>query len=68
SQGAKLHIAEIDHKEENPVFQRKSVDIYFPAEADNDFPVSMQISKKHGIIFLITKLGYIHLYDLETGS
>ncbi|CAJ0907790.1 2274_t:CDS:10 [Entrophospora sp. SA101] len=68
SQGAKLHIAEIDHKDENPPFQRKSVDIYFPAEADKDFPVSMQISKKHGIIFLVTKLGYIHLYDLETGT
>ena len=27
----------------------------------------MQVSKKYDIIFLITKYGYIHLYDLETG-
>jgi len=28
----------------------------------------MQVSKKHGIIFLVTKYGFIHLYDLESGT
>lgn len=28
----------------------------------------MQISKKYDIIFLVTKYGFIHLYDLETGT
>jgi hypothetical protein len=28
----------------------------------------MQISKKHGIIYMVTKYGFIHLYDLETGK
>ena len=28
----------------------------------------MQVSKKHGIIFLVTKYGFIHLYELETGT
>lgn len=28
----------------------------------------MQVSKKHGIIYLVTKYGFIHLYDLETGT
>lgn len=27
----------------------------------------MQISKKYDIIYLITKFGYIHLYDIESG-
>ncbi|KAF8582771.1 clathrin heavy chain 1 [Ramaria rubella] len=66
--GAKLHIVEIDHNAANPVFQKKAVDVYFPAEATNDFPVSMQVSKRHGIIYLVTKYGFIHLYDLETGA
>lgn len=26
-----------------------------------------QIGNKHGVIYLITKYGYIHLYDLESG-
>ncbi|EJD47981.1 clathrin heavy chain [Auricularia subglabra TFB-10046 SS5] len=66
--GAKLHIVEIDHAEGNPVFQKKAVDVFFPPEATNDFPVAMQVSQQHGIIYLVTKYGFIHLYDLETGA
>jgi len=61
-------VVEIDHNADNPAFPKKAVDIYFPAEATNDFPVSMQVSKRHGIIYLVTKYGFIHLYDLETGA
>ena len=28
----------------------------------------MQVSKKHGIVYLVTKYGFIHLYDLESGT
>ncbi|KAG0326315.1 hypothetical protein BGZ99_009753 [Dissophora globulifera] len=66
--GAKLHIVEVDHKEGNPAYPKKAVDVYFPPEASGDFPVSMQISQKYGVIFLVTKFGFIHLYDLETGT
>lgn len=31
------------------------------------FSFSPQIGSKHGVIYLITKYGYIHLYDLESG-
>ena len=58
---------EIDHNPANPVFAKKAVDVFFPAEAPNDFPVAMQVSKKHGIIYLVTKYGFIHIYDLESG-
>ena len=66
--GAKLHIVEIDHQSSNPQFQKKAVDIYFPAEATNDFPVAMQVSSKYKVIYLVTKYGFIHLYDLESGT
>ena len=66
--GAKLHVVEVDHQQAAPQFQKKAVDVYFPAEATNDFPVAMQISSKYNIIYLVTKYGFIHLYDLETGS
>ncbi|KAI3653844.1 hypothetical protein MP228_001791 [Amoeboaphelidium protococcarum] len=65
---AKLHIIEIDYKEGNPAFQKKAVDVYFPPEALNDFPVSMQISKKYSVIYVVTKYGFIHVYDLESGT
>lgn len=66
--GAKLHIIEVDQKEGNVPFQKKAVDVFFPQDAVSDFPVAMQISQKYNIIFLVTKYGYIHLYDLETGT
>ena len=66
--GAKLHVVEIDHQNTNPVFPKKAVDVYFPPEATNDFPVAMQISQKYSIIYLVTKYGFIHLYDLETAT
>ncbi|KAG8220859.1 hypothetical protein J3R82DRAFT_2354 [Butyriboletus roseoflavus] len=66
--GAKLHVVEIDHTAPDPPFVKKAVDVYFPPEATNDFPVAMQVSRKHGIIFLVTKYGFIHLYDLESGA
>ena len=28
----------------------------------------MQVSAKHGIIYLVTKFGFIHLYEIETGQ
>ena len=66
--GGKLHIVEIDHQQGNPPFPKKAVDVYFPPEAVNDFPVAMQVSQKYSIIYLVTKYGFIHLYDLETGA
>jgi len=66
--GAKLHVVEIDHQQGNPLFPKRAVDVYFPPEATNDFPVAMQVSQKYGIIYLVTKYGFIHLYDLETGT
>lgn len=66
--GAKLHVVEVDHQAGQPVFAKKNVDVYFPPEATNDFPVAMQVSKKYSVIYLVTKYGFIHLYDLETGT
>ncbi|KAI9753757.1 MAG: hypothetical protein M1815_006023 [Lichina confinis] len=66
--GAKLHIVEVDHQASNPTFPKKAVDVYFPAEAVNDFPVAMQVSQKYSVVYLVTKYGFIHLYDLESGT
>ncbi|KAI9729007.1 MAG: hypothetical protein M1828_000092 [Chrysothrix sp. TS-e1954] len=66
--GAKLHVVAIDPNPQNPPFQKKAVDIYFPTDAAGDFPVSLQVSQKYKIAYLVTKFGFIHLYDLETGT
>ncbi|CAF3999025.1 unnamed protein product, partial [Rotaria sordida] len=68
-QGGKLHIIEIGTPApDNQPFQNKATDIQFPAEAPNDFPVAMQTSAKHGVIYLVTKYGYVHIFDIESGT
>ena len=49
-------------------FDKRSVEMFFPADAAADFPVAMQIGPKYDVIYLITKFGYIHLYDVESGT
>eukprot|EP00093_Oithona_nana_P012671 12671.XXX_894233_900669_1 [CDS] Oithona nana genome sequencing. len=67
-QGGKLHVIEVGNPPSgNTAFAKKAVDVFFPPEAQNDFPVAMQVSPKHGVVYLITKYGYVHLYDIETG-
>ena len=44
-QGGKLHIIEVGNPPSgNQAFQKKAVDVFFPPEAQNDFPVAMQVS------------------------
>ncbi len=64
-----LRIIEIDHDASLPSqYQKKTTDIFFPPDATNDFPIAVQVSEKYGIIYLLTKYGFIHLYELETGT
>ena len=65
-----LRIIEIDHDAATcPVqFQKKTVDIFFPPDAVNDFPISVQVSEHYGVVYVLTKYGFIHLYELETGT
>eukprot|EP00049_Salpingoeca_infusionum_P005686 m.95267 g.95267 ORF g.95267 m.95267 type:complete len:1670 (+) comp13054_c0_seq1:74-5083(+) len=65
--GGKLHILEVGGPVGKP-FEKKSMDLAFAPDAAQDFPVAMQISDKYGVVYLITKLGYFHLYDLESGT
>ncbi|CAG9770379.1 unnamed protein product [Ceutorhynchus assimilis] len=68
-QGGKLHIIEVGQSPAgNQPFPKKTVDVFFPPEAQNDFPVAMQVSNKYDVIYLITKYGYIHMYDIETAT
>ena len=44
--------------------------IPFPPQAkqQGDFAVSLSASSKHQMLFLITKLGYLYMYDIISGS
>ncbi|CAN6483932.1 unnamed protein product [Victoria cruziana] len=51
-----------------PSFTKKQADLFFPPDFADDFPVSMQISHKYGLIYVVTKLGLLFVYDLETAA
>ncbi|VDO62746.1 unnamed protein product [Onchocerca flexuosa] len=44
TQGGKLHVIEVGNPPTgNQPFQKKQVEVYYPAEAATDFPVAMQV-------------------------
>ena len=68
---SRIHIIELNTDKKAPSapkFGKKVEEIYFPPEMSADFPLSLQASSKYSIVYLVTKMGFVHLYDLESGS
>ncbi|KNA23309.1 hypothetical protein SOVF_026060 [Spinacia oleracea] len=65
---SKLHIIELGAQPGKPGFSKKQADLFFPPDFADDFPVAMQMSQKYSLIYVITKLGLLFVYDLETAS
>uniref|UniRef100_A0A803NBW5 Clathrin heavy chain n=1 Tax=Chenopodium quinoa TaxID=63459 RepID=A0A803NBW5_CHEQI len=65
---SKLHIIELGAQPGKPGFTKKQADLFFPPDFADDFPVAMQMSQKYGLIYVVTKLGLLFVYDLETAS
>ncbi|XP_022887146.1 clathrin heavy chain 1-like [Olea europaea var. sylvestris] len=65
---SKLHVIELGAQPGKPSFTKKQADLFFPPDFADDFPVAMQISHKYSLIYVITKLGLLFVYDLETAS
>ncbi|CAM0874310.1 unnamed protein product [Alopecurus aequalis] len=65
---SKLHVIELGAQPGKPGFSKKQADLFFPPDFQDDFPVAMQISQKYGLVYVITKLGLLFVYDLETAS
>ncbi|KAF3660335.1 Clathrin heavy chain 1 [Capsicum annuum] len=65
---SKLHVIELGAQPGKPSFSKKQADLFFPPDFADDFPVAMQISQKYGLIYVITKLGLLFVYDLETAT
>lgn len=63
---SKLHVIELGSVPGGPV--KRNAELFFPAEFADDFPVSLQISEKYGLVYVVTKLGLLFVYDLETAT
>ena len=49
-------------------FKIKPVEFAFPAEAAKDFPVSMEIDEKRCLSYVMTKMGFVYMFDIMTGT
>ncbi|KAF8358035.1 hypothetical protein PRIPAC_93030 [Pristionchus pacificus] len=68
-QGGKTVIVELGNPAAgNRPYQKKGVDVPYPAEIAGDFPISMQASPQQGVVYLITKNGFLHIFDVDSGS
>ncbi len=65
---SKLHVIELGAQQGKPGFSKKQADLFFPPDFADDFPVAMQISAKYKLIYVVTKLGLLFVYDLETAT
>lgn len=67
--GGKLHIIEVGGPAEGGnKFDKQSSDLLFPPDCEQDFPVAMQASSKYRVVYMFTKFGFVHVFDLETAK
>ncbi|CAM9577248.1 unnamed protein product [Chrysoparadoxa australica] len=68
---AKLFVMEIGRDKNAPggVFRVTPQQIPMLPDAPNDFPVAMQqVGPRHDVVFMITKMGYLFLFDVHTAK
>lgn len=64
---SKLHVIELGGAAAGGAIKRNA-ELFFPADFADDFPVSLQISEKYGLVYVVSKLGFVFVYDLESAT
>jgi len=66
----KLHIMDVTKPRGEglpPPFKVNS-EIAMPPEHPSDFAVALHLSEKHGVVYMITKAGYLFMFDVATAT
>lgn len=64
----RLHIMEIGNPAPSQNKFKINTEIAMAPDAIGDFPVLMQVSAKYGLLFIITKLGYLFMYETSRAA
>ncbi|GMS88942.1 hypothetical protein PENTCL1PPCAC_11117, partial [Pristionchus entomophagus] len=68
-QGGRLNMVElVPLPTGNRAYPKKSVLVPYSEELAADFPISLQASSEQGVVYLVTKDGLVHIFDLESGK
>lgn len=62
----KLHIMEIGNPAPGQQKIKRTADIQIQQEGD--FPVLMQDCPKYGVLFIITKMGFLYMYEISQAA
>jgi clathrin heavy chain len=67
---AQIFVMEVGRAKDaaGPAFRVTPQNIPVPADAGSDFPVSMCVSSKHDIIYMVSKMGYLYMFDVMSGK
>ena len=68
SVSSKLHVIELGAAPGQTPFAKRQAELFFPPDFADDFPVSMHASAKYGVLYVVTKMGLLFVYDLETAT
>jgi clathrin heavy chain len=63
----RIHFMEIGNPAPTPGSSKfkKSIEIQMPPDVVGDFPVLMQAVERYGVVFVITKMGYLYMYEVS---
>lgn len=64
----RLHIMEIGNPAPGNNKFKVQVDIAMAQDAPGDFPILMQAAPRYGLLFMITKMGYLFMFETYKGS
>ena len=57
-----VHVTEISQPPEGFQKHKKNSPINYDPETPNDFPIALVVAEKYGILFIITKFGFVYIY------
>ena len=63
---SRIHLMEINKPVQGQKFKATN-ELVYPPEAPNDFPVAMHMIPSFGVITMITKLGFLYLFEATGG-
>ena len=61
-----VHIIEISAPPEGAQQFKKSTQIVYDHSTPGDFPISLIVAEKYGLLYIVTKFGFIYIYEMST--
>ena len=67
-QTQRIHITEIGNPAPGAAKFKINTELQMAPDAPGDFPILMQASPKYGLVFIITKFGYLYMFEASKAA